>query len=252
MFVILIFNVVLFLVFTLVGYKSKNHWWLNSIYLFLFVLAMANVFYYTHLIDNFSLYYEYRTQIWADLTPSLSGFLVGSSIKIPNIIYRISFESLLIFMAILGIFGPWAKPILYPMNYDGLQNRWRGDICMQSTGTCGPCSLANILYANGIESSENELAQEAYTTSSGSESWYLARCARRRGFQTKFINDINHLEKNSIIGISLGKAGHFVAILDIKDNEIYIADSLTGIQKVKKDEFHKMFNFLGMSLVLSK
>ena len=252
MFVILLFNVVLFLIYFYIGYKSNNQWWLNGIYFILFILALANVSYYAHLFDNSSLYFEYRTQFWADLTPSLSGFLVGSSIKIPNIIYRISFGALLIFLAIFGIFGPWAKPILFPMNYDSLQNRWRGDICMQSTGTCGPCSLANILYANGIESSENELAREAYTTSSGTESWYLARCARRRGFQTRFIHDINHLEKNSIIGISLGKAGHFVSILDIKDNVIYVADSITGIQKVNKDKFHDLFKFKGMSLVLSK
>jgi hypothetical protein len=252
MFVILLFNVVLFFIFISIGYKSKNLWWLNGLYFLLFILAMANVFYYAHLIDNNIFYYEYRTQYWADLTPSLSGFLLGCALKIPNFIFRFSIESLLFFLAFLGIFGPWAKPILFPMNYDSLQNRWRGEICMQSTGTCGPCSLANILNANDIESSENELAREAYTTSSGTESWYLARCAKRRGFKTRFINDANHLEKNSIIGIALGKTGHFISILDIKDDVLFIADSITGIEKVKRSEFHKLYTFKGMSLVLSK
>ena len=60
------------------------------------------------------------------------------------------------------------------------------------------------------------------------------------------------MEKNSIIGISFGKTGHFVAIVDIMDEWLHIIDSRMGLEKVKKSEFHQKYKFEGMSLVLQK
>jgi len=222
---ILLFNCFLFLIFGFLGTQFNRNLWLTVAYIGMFVLASSNVIYYLHFFDKAIFYYNYRVQFWADFTPSLSGFLVGLSIKANSAFSKVLILPFLILASTLFILGPWAKNFITPIAYDKLPNQWKNNICLQSIGTCGPCSLANILNHNGIKTTENELAKEAFTTATGTESWYLARCARRRGFQTKLIYHANHLEKDSIIGVSLGKAGHFIAILDIKDDILLIADS---------------------------
>lgn len=250
MITILAINFSLFLIFVFLGRQCKTNVWIRHIFIILFVFSATNVAYYAHFFDNFVFYYTFRTQIWADYTPSLSGLLVGYCIRIIPTFAKASILLLLVFISLIYIVGPWLKNLMLPIEYDTLPNKWRDNVSIQSMGTCGPCSLANILNYNGITSTENILAKEAFTTASGTESWYLARCARRRGFKTKFIYNINHLEKNSIIGINVGKAGHFISIVDIKNDLLFITDSLVGFQEIKINDFHQKYQFSGMALNL--
>jgi hypothetical protein len=251
---VIIINVILFIVFFLIGLKSKPNFSKILLFVVLFIFACLNVAYYAHLFDNLDFYFTYRSFVTTDFTTGFSGFLVGSTLYIKNKIYKISFFILFLSLSAYAIVGPWVKLFINPMNYSALPNEWKDNICRQSrvVSTCGPCSMANVLNNYGVLTSENELAKEAFTSGTGTELWYLARCANRRGFTTKFVFDLKRLEKNSIIGISLGRTGHFISIIDIKDNQITLIDSLEGKKIIDKNDFDSKYKFLGMSLIINK
>ena len=250
---VIIINVILFIVFFLIGWKSKPNFSRILLFVVLFIFACLNVAYYAHLFDNLDFYFTYRSCVIADYTTGFSGFLAGSTLYIKNKIYKISFFILFLSLSAYAIVGPWAKLFINPMNYSALPNEWKDNICRQSrASTCGPCSMANVLNNYGVLTSENELAKEAFTSGTGTELWYLARCANRRGFTTKFLFDLKRLEKNSIIGISLRSTGHFISIIDINDNQITLIDSLAGKKIIDRNDFYIKYKFMGMSLIINK
>ncbi|HEY8904308.1 MAG TPA: hypothetical protein VIM48_11395, partial [Chthoniobacterales bacterium] len=70
---------------------------------------------------------------------------------------------------------PYLKPLLSPLAPESMHDRWRGNVCLQSTlSTCGPASLCTILEAFGYHATEREVAWQAYSYTGGTEAWYLA------------------------------------------------------------------------------
>ena len=81
---------------------------------------------------------------------------------------------LMLVLPLLGVvffsIVPSLKTLIGPLNLDDLEDRWDGEVCLQSNAsTCGAASTASILRLLGTEVTESELAREAHSYSGGTE-----------------------------------------------------------------------------------
>lgn len=128
---------------------------------------------------------------------------------------------------------------------------------MQSTlSTCGPASTATILNSLGAKTSERELATECHTYQGGTESWYLARAIRRRGFEAAFRIEPENppsLPSPAIAGVVLrGGAGHFIAVLSQTPDRAVIADPMKGKLVLDRASLLRLYHFTGFFLVVGR
>lgn len=209
--------------------------------------ALLNALYYVHLLDSVVLYYWFRAIPLTELlnaTVGLGTGLLGKTFWQQKM--RVA-PLLLLPAAVALSLMPFVKIIFSPLNTDSLQDRWDGNYCRQtSAATCGPACLATVLSAAGKKFSEKEIAEECHTTATGTEAWYLARCARARGFGVRFTKlPIAELSgKRGIIGVKqrLG-TGHFLALLSCDGTNIEYVDPISGCHKQPISEFSKTYLF---------
>jgi len=228
--------------------------WLFFSGLVLAAPACVFVLYYAHLFDSAAWFYNLRTLRFTELSICGLGFIAG--------ILHSWFqpegwgEKLIAPVALLVlVFVPFMKPILVPLDLERLQNDCPGEVCMQSTlSTCGPSSAATILKSFGESASEKQLATECFTYRGGTESWYLARAFRRRGFDAHVVvqsADSTSLPAPAIAGVVLGGgAGHFIAILQETPDEVIIGNPMKGKLVIKKTELKNYYRFTGFFLVV--
>ena len=212
------------------------------------------VLYYTHLFDGAAWFYWFRALPFTELTASGSGFAAG--------IFHAWHEpdtwgkKLLAPCALtVLVFIPFVKSILDPINLSQLHDRCEGEVCLQSTfSTCGPASAATIFKTFGRDVSEKDLARESFTSRGGTESWYLARAIRRRGFSTEFLiqpQDQTSLPSPAIAGVVFPRgAGHFIAVLNETPNQVTLADPLKGKLVINRAELNNYYRFTGFFLVV--
>jgi len=147
--------------------------------------------------------------------------------------------------AVCVLLAPFAKPILRPLDRSALRDRWENGACLQSTeSTCGPSSAATILRRMGhMEASEAILSNQAWSTSSGTEAWYLARAIRTLGANAEF--QFNRFpdtaELPGILGVRLGSIGHFIAIVGRDGDRWLICDPLIGEESITTAELHRRY-----------
>ena len=196
------------------------------------VPGLLFVFYYTHLFDSALWFYRLRAAPATELLAAGMGLLAGALYAWLEPQTRAE-KAVIPAALLLLILAPHAKPILAPLDPGALNNDCPGEVCFQSTpATCGPASAATLLKALGRPTSERELAAECYTYRGGTESWYLARAFRRRGFHADFTLQpptAAHWPTPAIAGMVLrGPAGHFIALLDQTPGSLILADPLHG------------------------
>jgi len=198
------------------------------------------VLYYLHWLPEPPLLYQLRS------LPLSEGFLAALGIAAGfwrSVLPRV----LKAFPTAAGVFLltiPFLKPVFRPLDLATLHEQWKGDACIQSSYvTCGPASAASILRQLGDkEVTEHELAKEAWTSASGTEAWHLAKALRRRGYEVNFLApdglpDAKDLP--GILGTGMDGAGHFIAVLEITEDEIVYIDPLHGKDRKKIDHFLK-------------
>lgn len=151
---------------------------------------------------------------------------------------------------------PYIKPILSPIPSDAFRDYWQGYACLQSTAsTCGPASVTSILRWLGVPANEQEAARAAHSYNGGTEAWYLARYARTKGLHTRF--DFRASFSPSVgfpalVGVKFGGAGHFIAVLDLQDDQVTLADPLRGAEHIPLFEFQRRYVFTGFHMVITK
>jgi predicted double-glycine peptidase len=210
--------------------------------------------FYTHLFDRWVWFYRFRAAPFSELFLSGIGLLAGFLYHWmdPETIG----EKLVAPVGLLILVGlPFSKYALAPVDLSRLQTACNTEVCMQSTmSTCGPSSAATILNHYGHRASERELAKEAFTYRGGTESWYLARALRRRGFDADFKfqrPDSKDIPTPSIAGVVLpGDTGHFVAVLSSTPERVVIGDPLTGKLEISPSDLKKRYHFTGFYLVV--
>jgi hypothetical protein len=234
------------------GYISKGI--LVFISILCSVPAFLLVIYYLHWFDDAILFYQFRSIPFSELSACGVGLLAGI-ISVLFKKYRFVSPPFVLCLLFLGIFIPHSKSILYPADYNALDNRWINGICRQScNSTCGPASAATILKHYGIDATEQVLARECYSYIGGTEIWYIARALHRRGLICQFaiLKDKPYiLPYPSITGIDIG-TGHFITILDKEDDTYILGDPLIGRKKINEEDIFKRINFTGFFLIVRK
>ena len=210
--------------------------------------------YYFHLFDRAAWFYNFRAVRFSELATCGRGLAAGalhSWLRSTSLGGKVAVPATLFVL----VFIPFAKPILVPLDFDRLQDRWSSEVCLQSTpSTCGPASAATVFRALGKTASEKQLATECFTYSGGTEIWYIARAFRRRGFSAQIFTqstDSVSFPSPAIAGVVLGGgAGHFIAILGDAPTQVTLGDPLKGRLIVNKAELQHIYHFTGLFLVI--
>lgn len=225
------------------------------------VLAIPAIIYdlyYTKLFGEPIWLYRIRAMPGTELLASPAGLLAGwvQGRMVPQL--RLSslgrrFLVPVVFGLVISL--PHLKPLFRPLRSSTLREAWKGEACLQSTpSTCGPAAAATIVRRLGGRVLESELAREAFTCSSGTENWYLARTLRRHGFQTDFhLSDPSTVPLPTIAGVrlkSLGNAGHFIALLERDGDKLVYADPMEGLSTNTLADLEGPYKFTGFFMVI--
>lgn len=217
------------------------------------VLALPSVLYatyYLHLLPEREWFYELRSWWGSEFLVIFLGAAAGA---VASLLPRA--------MLVLPLFGfltmamvPYLKPLIGPLADEEFREKCEGDACMQSTlSTCGPASVSTILHHLGVLVSEREVARAAYTYTGGTEAWYLARYVRSQGLHARFAFKKTFAPSEglpAVVGVMVGDCGHFIAVLEVKDDKVTFVDPMFGPDRLSLSEFKDRFTFTGFHLVI--
>jgi hypothetical protein len=159
-----------------------------------------------------------------------------------------------LFAVLLLAVTPYIKPLIAPLPERLFKEHWQGEVCLQSTAsTCGPASITTILRRLGVRTTERATARAAFSYANGTEAWYLARYVRRFGLSPRFeFHDTfsPSVGLPALVGVHFGNVGHFIAVLDLHDDQITIADPLRGEEHLSLAQFRGRYVFTGFHMVI--
>ena len=207
---------------------------------------------YLHVLPERAWLYEIRSRTGSEFLVVFAGAAGGA---IASWLPR-KYTLLPLLGATLVSIAPFIKPLIAPLSDVEFHEHWEGQACLQSTAsTCGPASTATVLKFLNASASEHEIARAAFSYAGGTEAWYLARYVRHKGFEAKFefgrgFNEAMGLP--AVVGILHGDAGHFIAVLSLKDGEVTYADPLFGMSHASLEEFRRGNVFTGFRMVITK
>lgn len=207
---------------------------------------------YAHLLPEASWYYQFRSIVGTEFLMVFVGVAGGLMATL--------LPRLLLFLPLLGVVGfslvPISKPFIGPIHPELLQDKWEGEVCLQSTpSTCGAASTATILKQLGVNVTESEIAKEAHSYSGGTEAWYLARAARARGFDVDFIFSRGFTPEEglpAVVGVRLNSFGHFIAVLGQEGDKYIVGDPLQGRELLSREELLLRYAFTGFHMRIRK
>ncbi|MFM2242033.1 MAG: hypothetical protein RLZ97_888 [Verrucomicrobiota bacterium] len=207
-------------------------------------------FYYTHLLPESALYYQFRSLPGAELFLVPIGIAGGlAATFLPR--FLLGFP---LFGAVGAFTLPFLKPIFAPIRDEDFTHRSREGVVLQSTpSTCGPAATTTLMRSVGIEVSEMEIARAAHSSASGTEAWYLARAARARGARVEFafFDPPGPGDRfPAMLGTFIGGTGHFIVILGEKDGIYSLADPLRGLDEVTLETLNHRYRFSGFRMLL--
>jgi Peptidase C39 family len=217
------------------------------------VLSIPAVLFATHYLHVFperEWFYWLRSWAGTEFLVVFLGCEVGAAASLlPRWLLVLPLTGLIALAAV-----PYIKPIIGPIPDNVFQEHWRGDICLQSTSsTCGPASVCTILKQLGTSTTERAVSRAAFSYGGGTEAWYLARYVRSRGYHPRF--DFRRTfspvaGQPALIGVLLGGAGHFIAVLEIKDDQVRFADPLHGEERLPLQDFLRRYQFTGFHMIV--
>ena len=228
---------------------------LSAFWFFFGTPGFLMVLYYLHWFDNATWFYEFRSFPLIELSASATGLFAGALAELMkgSILFP---KPVFISVLFLGIAAPYLKPVLAPLPKEQFADRWRDDVCLQSTpSSCGAASAATIFRVYGINLREMEIAEECFTYHGGTENWYIARAFRKRGFTVNYRieNDFPlDLKVPVIAGVRVGNFGHFIAIVEESNGKYITGDPLKGRQEIPIQTIEKEFNFTGFFMEINQ
>ena len=219
------------------------------------VLAIPSILfaaYYLHVFPEEAWFYSIRSYRGVELLGVFLGCFGGA---VASLMYRFLLGFPLFAAIVLGLI-PYAKPVLGHIPDSAFAERWRGDVSIQSTpSTCGPASVCTILRRLGGAPSERTIARAAFSCTTGTEAWYLARFIRNQGFTARFdFRDtfIPSVGLPAVVGLRLGSLGHFIAVLAVDGDQVTFADPMIGEQRISIAQFRRRYQFTGFHMVISR
>ena len=164
-----------------------------------------------------------------------------------------------VFVSLFSIL-PFLAPILIENKLSNLTTTFASDgVCLQSRNyTCGPAAAVTALRKLGLSANEGEIAILSHTIPIVGT---LPKCLRNaiqsryagQGLQSEYrrFDSISQL-KNAGITLAVMKSAilsdHCVAVLDVTDNTVKIADPVSGQLTLSYEQFAKTWRFSGIVL----
>ncbi len=219
------------------------------------LLAVPSVWfavYYLHILREHEWFYALRSWPGSEFLVVFLGCAGGAAAALlPRLLLGLPLFAVLA----LGVV-PYIKPLIGPLPDDVFHEQSQGDVSLQSTpSTCGPASVTTILRRLGVSATERATARAAFSYGGGTEAWYLARYVRSRGLSARF--DFRRTFSPSaglpaLVGVRLGGVGHFIAVLDLRDDQITFADPLSGEEHLSLAQFQRRYDFTGFHMVIER
>jgi predicted double-glycine peptidase len=188
---------------------------------------------------------------------------MGLTVPLSRLPYK--FEKLIVCLLMAGfVFWfsvlPFLVPALIKGRLSNLQTKFdENGVCRQTTSyTCGPAAAVTALGKLGLRADEGELAVLSYSSpvvgtlpaclTSAIQDRYSAdglSCQYRR------FDSIDQL-KNAGITLAVVRdtflLDHCIAVLDVSDDAVIIADPITGTRLMPCKQFEKIWRFCGIVL----
>lgn len=230
----------------------KRRLWFTIVAVIAAIPATSFAVHYAHIFPETSWYYQLRSIAGTELLMVFVGVAGG--------VFATLLPRLLLGLPLLGVLAlsvvPILKPLIGPIPEDAFKDEWDGEVCLQSTSsTCGAASTATILKLLGVEATESEIAVEAHSYSGGTEAWYLARTVRSRGFDVDFDFSSGFSPEGglpAVVGVRLGKIGHFIPVLGREGERFIIGDPLQGREVLTLEELHERYDFTGFHMRINR
>lgn len=155
---------------------------------------------------------------------------------------------------------PFLVPALIQDDIAALQTKLDANfVCVQSTDyTCGPAAAVTALYQLGLNAQEGEIATLSHTSPVvGTLPWCLYRAIKNRyepeGLECQFrrFDTISQL-RDADVTLAVVKDAflldHCVAVLDVDDHTVTIADPVLGRLLMSYEDFQTVWRFYGITL----
>jgi hypothetical protein len=223
-----------------------------GVFAFLSIPSILFVVYYLHVLPEYAWFYTLRSWPGSEFLVVFLGCAGGAAATlIPRMLLILP-----LFAVLSAAVIPYIKPLFVPLSDDEFKDKWQGNACLQSTAsTCGPASVATILRHFGISTTERAIARAAFSYEGGTEAWYLARSVRRCGLTSQFVFHSTfspEAGQPALVGVRIGRAGHFIAVLEVNDGLVTFADPLSGERRLTLTEFRRLYDFTGFHMIIQR
>ena len=255
--------VALFGVFLGRGFSGlrKSYWLLGYFLPFSLVLIMVLTRYNNelHFVRPFSWIVAGRIK-FVILSLAVSMGLTVPLSRLPH-----KFEKILVCVLMIGVLIwysvlPFLVPALIKDHLSNIKTRLNAKgICFQSTTyTCGPAAAVTALGKLGLSAEEGEIAILSHTSPvAGTLPACLSSALQRRygpvGLKCKYrrFDSIEQLRNAGLTLVMVRDSflqDHCLAVLEISDHTITLADPLAGTKLMSYEQFEKIWRFSGIVL----
>jgi hypothetical protein len=188
---------------------------------------------------------------------------MGLTVPLSRLPYK--FEKLIVCLLMAGFVTwfsvlPFLMPALIKGRLSSIQTRFdKNGVCRQTTDyTCGPAAAVTALEKLGIRADEGELAVLSYSSPViGTLPTCLTSALRNRyaadGLSCRY-RHFDSIDQLRNAGVTLAVVrdafllDHCIAVLDVSDNAVTVADPVTGARLVPYKQFEKIWRFCGIVL----
>ena len=242
--------------------RLRKHWWVLGYILpgvLIAMLAMVRFNNALYFVSPFTWIAAGRVR-FVVLSLAVS---MGLTVPLSRLPYK--FEKLIVCLFMAGFVTwfsvmPFLVPALIKDRLSNLQTKYdKNGICRQTTDyTCGPAAAVTALGRLGLTAYEGELAVLSYSSPViGTLPACLTSALRNRysaeGLSCRYrrFDSIAQL-KNAGITLALVREAflmdHCLAILEVSDDAVTVADPITGTRLMPYEQFEKIWRFCGIVL----
>ncbi|MCL2338235.1 MAG: cysteine peptidase family C39 domain-containing protein [Firmicutes bacterium] len=249
---------ILFIACTILYKRFKGNkaiLWFLAIIMFA-VLLLFPLTYFSKALSQIPIYCSFRAMPYSEILVSFCAPIIALiSVSLSKImhqkIFKIYSQWVMCFLCLAFVSIPYIKPAILPLNPAMFRDEYIDGVCMQSTSsTCGPACLVTVFDQFGKKDTELSIAKHVFSCSRGTENWYLARYAQQQGLRYKFsfLENISEVKTPAIIGVGLGRNGHFITVLKSENGLYTVGDPLVGLEKLTATELLQKYSFTGFTL----
>lgn len=242
--------------------RFRRSYWLLGYFLplsLIFVLIVGRCVNWLGFVEPFSYIVAGRMK-FVILSLAVSMGLTTPLSRLPRRFERVFICSLM--AVVVGWFSvlPFLVPALLRERLANLKNLINSDgVCFQTTDyTCAPAAAVTALGKLGISAQEGELAVLSHTSPvAGTLPGCLEKALQNRygtqGLECRYryFDSVAQL-RNAGITVAMVRdaflSDHCVAVLEVSDRLVVVADPVAGKQWMSYDQFEKIWRFTGIVL----